>query len=61
MRDNKENKDNKEIEEINEDETIDTVGMKAINYNNIVDRYFEKFYINKNTENEQYIFIHTNG
>ena len=57
------NKNNKVIEndDINEEETIDTVGMKAIHYNNLVDRYFEKYYFYKNTENEQYIFLHTNG
>jgi len=59
----KNNNRNKEIEkdDINEEETIDTVGMKAIHFNNIVDRYFEKYYINKDTENEQYIFVHSNG
>lgn len=50
-----------EKDDMNEEETVDTVGMRAIYYNNVVDRYFEKYYINKNTENEQYIFIHTNG
>lgn len=59
----KNNKNNKEVEkdDLNEEETIDTVGMKAIHYNNLVDRYFEKYYIDKNTDKEQYIFIHTNG
>jgi len=59
----KNNKINKEVEkdDLNEEETIDTVGIKAIHYNNLVDRYFEKYYVDKNTEYEQYIFIHSNG
>lgn len=60
MKNNKISKDT-EKDDINEEETIDTVGIKAIHYNNLVDRYFEKYYIDKSTENEQYIFIHTNG
>ncbi len=47
-----------EIEEVGE---IEASGLKTLNYNNIVDRYFTKHYINKGTENEQYVFIHTNG
>lgn len=43
------------------DFTIESVGLKAANYNNIVDRYFTKYYLDKNTEKEQYVFIHTNG
>ncbi len=59
----KNNNKNKEVEkdDLNEEEAIDTVGIRAIYYNNLVDRYFEKYYIDKNSENEQYIFIHTNG
>lgn len=60
MKNNKKNKEC-EREDANEEETIDTVGMKAIYYNNLVDRYFEKFFLDKGTENEQYIFIHSNG
>ncbi len=61
MKNNRHNAQQIEKDDLNEDETIDTVGMKAIHYDNLVDRYFEKFYIDKNTENEQYIFIHSNG
>jgi hypothetical protein len=43
------------------DFTIESVGLKAANYNNIVDRYFVKYYLDKNTDKEQYVFIHTNG
>lgn len=42
-------------------DTIESVGIKAVSYNNIVDRYFTKYYIDKGTDKEQYVFIHTNG
>jgi hypothetical protein len=47
-----------EIEDLGE---IEAEGLKTIHYNNLVDRYFTKYYINKGTENEQYVFIHSNG
>lgn len=40
---------------------VESFGIKAMHYNNIVDRYFTKYYIDENTDKEQYIFIHTNG
>jgi hypothetical protein len=40
---------------------VDDTGFRSLNYNNLVDRYFNKFYLDQGTENEQYIFIHTNG
>lgn len=45
--------------EINEE--VENLGIKAMYYNSIVDRYFTKYYIDQNTDKEQYIFIHTNG
>jgi hypothetical protein len=45
--------------ELNEE--VENVGIKAMYYNNIVDRYFTKYYIDQNTDKEQYVFIHTNG
>jgi hypothetical protein len=48
-------------DEIEEGGEIESSGLKNINYNNIVDRYFTKYYTNKGTENEQYIFMHSNG
>jgi hypothetical protein len=50
-----------QVEDDGADFTIESVGLKAANYYNIVDRYFTKYYIDKNTEKEQYVFIHTNG
>jgi hypothetical protein len=44
-----------------EENEIEAGGFKTINYNNIIDRYFTRYYINQGTENEQYIFLHTNG
>jgi hypothetical protein len=46
-------------EEIDND--IDSSGFRSLNYNNLVDRYFTKYYINQGSENEQYVFIHSNG
>jgi hypothetical protein len=42
-------------------EQIESLDLRAKYYNNLVDRYFTKFYLDKDTEKEQYIFIHTNG
>lgn len=50
--------------EINDEEAFDSVesvGLKATCYNNMVDRYFTKYYLDKNSDKEQYIFVHTNG
>ena len=43
------------------DNEVDTTGFRSLNYNNLVDRYFTKYYLDQGTENEQYIFIHTNN
>ena len=53
---------NHNFEEKNEDEDeIVSVGLKATFFNNIIDRYYTKIYLNKDTDKEQYIFIHSNG
>lgn len=44
-----------------EDEFIESIGLKALNYKNVIERYYTKIYINKNLPNEQYLFIHSNG
>ena len=56
---NNNNNDNKEDEE--EYDILESVGLKSIYYNDQVQRYFSKYYINKGQPNEQYIFIHSNG
>jgi hypothetical protein len=48
-------------DEIEENGEIEAGGLKTISYNNLVDRYFTKYYVNKGAENEQYVFIHSNG
>ena len=53
--------ENKEIAEDEGIDPIESVGLKATFYNNLVDRYFTKFYIDRYADDEQYIFIHTNG
>lgn len=55
--------DNKNIENENneEEDLIESTGFKALKYSNLIDRYFTKFYINQGKDNEQYVFIHTNG
>lgn len=48
----------------NQDEEIEEIvscGLKSIFYQNLVDRYFVRYYLNKGQANEQYIFIHSNG
>lgn len=47
--------------ELLEDEEIISVGLKATSYSNLIDRFFTKLYINKGTDSEQYVFIHSNG
>ena len=42
-------------------EILDSVGLKCTLYNDFIGRYFNKYYINKGKNNEQYIFIHSNG
>ena len=50
-----------QVEDDGGDCILESVGLKAANYSNIVDRYFTKYYFDKNTDKEQYAFIHTNG
>ena len=54
-------KDNKEKEDEDENDFLDSVGIKSTYYNDFVERYFSKYYLNKGKDNEQYIFIHSNG
>ena len=58
---NKRNNDNKEEKDEEEYDILESVGLKSIYYNDQVQRYFSKYYINKGQPNEQYIFIHSNG
>lgn len=44
----------------NIDEII-SVGLKATNFDNIIERYFYKIYLNKGEDKEQFIFLHSNG
>lgn len=53
---NKFEDENKNEEEV---DIVENFGLKATYYNNLIERYFEKFYVGDN--DEQYIFIHTNG
>ena len=57
MKDNNKEKD----DEKDDNDFLESIGLKATYYNDFVERYFSKHYINKGKENEQYIFIHTNG
>jgi len=53
------NNETQDIEN-NEEEADISLGMRALNYTNLVDRYFEKHYIDKGKPTEQYVFIHSN-
>jgi hypothetical protein len=52
-------KQEKEDDECND--FLESVGLKSTYYNDFVERYFTKYYINKSTPKEQFIFIHSNG
>ena len=52
---NNEDKDDEEYD------ILESVGLKSTFYNDQVQRYFSKYYLNKGEPNEQYIFIHSNG
>ena len=58
---NKQNNNNDNKEEDEEYDILESVGLKSIYYNDQIQRYFSKYYINKGQPNEQYIFIHSNG
>ena len=50
-----------QVQDIENEEDPDlSMGMRALNYTNLVDRYFEKYYIDKGKPTEQYVFIHSN-
>lgn len=54
------NKNNVNANE-DEDEFIESIGLKALNYMSVIERYYTKIYFNKNENTEQYLFIHSNG
>ena len=56
---NNRNKDDKDDDE--EYDILESVGLKSTFYNDQIQRYFSKYYLNKGEPNEQYIFIHSNG
>ena len=55
---NDRNNDDKEDEEY---DILESVGLKSTFYNDQIQRYFSKYYLDKGQPNEQYIFIHSNG
>ena len=55
---NERNNDDKEDEEY---DILESVGLKSTFYNDQIQRYFSKYYLDKGQPNEQYIFIHSNG
>ena len=65
--DNNQNNKNKNNEKNNDDkdeeefDILESVGLKSTFYNDQIQRYFSKYYLDKDQPNEQYIFIHSNG
>ena len=55
---NDRNNDDKDDEEF---DILESVGLKSTFYNDQIQRYFSKYYLDKGQPNEQYIFIHSNG
>ena len=55
---NDKNNDDKDEEEF---DILESVGLKSTFYNDQIQRYFSKYYLDKDKPNEQYIFIHSNG
>ncbi len=55
---NDKNNDDKEDEEY---DILESIGLKSTFYNDQIQRYFSKYYLDKGQQNEQYIFIHSNG
>ena len=61
---NDNNKNNDKINDDKDDEEFDileSIGLKSTFYNDQIQRYFSKYYLDKGQPNEQYIFIHSNG
>jgi len=54
------NEETKNHDNDQDEEMIESIGMRALNYTSQIDRYFEKFYIDKGKDTEQYVFIHSN-
>ena len=65
--DNNQNNKNKNNDKNNDDkdeeeyDILESVGLKSTFYNDQIQRYFSKYYLDKDKPNEQYIFIHSNG
>ena len=55
------NKEERKEDVEQEEEIVEGVGLKSFNYNNFIDRYFQKYYFDYGKDTEQYIFIHSNG
>ena len=55
---NDKNNDDKDDEEF---DILESIGLKSTFYNDQIQRYFSKYYLDKGQPNEQYIFIHSNG
>ena len=58
---NKNNNRNNDDKDDEEYDILESVGLKSTFYNDQVQRYFSKYYLNKGEPNEQYVFIHSNG
>ena len=56
--DKNKNNDDKDDEEY---DILESIGLKSTFYNDQIQRYFSKYYLDKGQPNEQYIFIHSNG
>ena len=58
---NKNNDRNNDDKDDEEYDILESVGLKSTFYNDQIQRYFSKYYLDKGQPNEQYIFIHSNG
>ena len=58
---NKNNDRNNDDKDDEEYDILESVGLKSTFYNDQIQRYFSKYYLDKGQPNEQYMFIHSNG
>ena len=58
---NKNDNRNNDDKDDDEYDILESVGLKSTFYNDQIQRYFSKYYLDKGQPNEQYIFIHSNG
>ena len=58
---NKNDDANNDDKDDGEYDILESVGLKSTFYNDQIQRYFSKYYLDKGQPNEQYIFIHSNG